>query len=127
MQTGRTASVLIAIAGVLGATGVSLAAAAAHVASSEAVRAAAEIAMVHSAAAIGISAFAPHTTLPAMWRWIAAAMLLGAALFTATVGLGALGDYRPIPILAPVGGTLTILAWVAVAVAGIFEAATAGS
>jgi len=121
----RLTFILIAAAGILGAAGVSLAAAAAHVASGEAVRAAAELAMVHAAAAIGLLAFAHQSTRPARWRWIAAAMLLGAALFAATVALGALADFRPFPVLAPVGGTMTIIAWAAVAIAGIIEAVSA--
>lgn len=125
MPIDRFTSLLIAFAGILGAAGVSLAAAAAHVASGDAVRAAAEIAMVHAAAVIALTAYAHHANGPAKWRWIAAAMLLGASLFSATVGLGALADFRPLPMLAPIGGSLTILSWLAVAIAGIAEAATA--
>lgn len=112
---------LMAVAGLLGALGVSLAAAAAHVTGGEAVRAAAEIAMVHAAAVVGLSAFAPHASRPRLWGCAALAMLVGAALFSGTVSLGELAGTRPLPILAPIGGSLTILAWIAIAFLGALE------
>lgn len=117
---------LIAFAGLLGAAGVSLAAAAAHVSDSTPLRAAAEIAMVHAAATVSFVGLSNHTIRPGLWRSIAAALVLGACLFTATVSLGVLADFRPLPILAPVGGTLTILAWIAAALAGFHEAFSTG-
>lgn len=126
-QTHRTTPIAIAVAGLLGAGGVALAAAAAHVAAGDAVRAAAEIAMVHAAASIAIVAYASHSRSPAAWRGIAAAMLLGAGLFSTTVGLGALADLRPLPMLAPIGGSLTIIAWIGVAIAGVIEAISPGT
>lgn len=116
--------VLIALAGLLGAAGVTLAALAAHVDNSTALRAAAELAMVHAAAAIGLLAFSQHSGRAGLWRWIATAMLLGAALFSATVSLGILAEFRPLPALAPIGGTVTILSWIAVAATSILEAAS---
>lgn len=113
---------LIVAAGLLGAAGVSLAAAAAHVDGSIALRAAAEMALVHAAAAIALVAVAHHAHRASLWRWIAAALLTGASLFSVTVSLGVLADFRPFPALAPIGGTMTIVAWLAVAAAGAFEA-----
>jgi uncharacterized membrane protein YgdD (TMEM256/DUF423 family) len=114
-------ALLMAMAGLLGALGVSLAAAAAHVSGGEAVRAAAEIAMVHAAAVVGLTAFVPHTGRPRLWGWAALAMLVGAALFSGTVSLGELAGLRPLPVLAPIGGSLTILAWIAIALLGALE------
>lgn len=112
---------LVALAGLLGAAGVSLAAAAAHISGDETLRAAAEMAMVHAAGVIGLVGFSQNASRPRLWRFIAAAMLLGAWLFTGTVALGQLADFRPLPMLAPVGGTITILSWIAVALAGALE------
>ncbi|MEQ8825586.1 MAG: DUF423 domain-containing protein [Filomicrobium sp.] len=112
---------LIIVAGLLGAGGVSLAAIAAHVADSTALRAAAEIAVVHAAATIGLLVLGRHSQTPASWTIPAAVMVLGATLFSATVALGVLADFRPVPALAPIGGTLTILSWLAVSVAGLRE------
>ncbi|MCH9807934.1 MAG: DUF423 domain-containing protein [Alphaproteobacteria bacterium] len=119
--------VLIAIAGVLGAAGVSLAAIAAHVADSTAIRAAAELAMVHAAAAIGLIAFAHHSARSTAWRLVAAAMLLGAILFTGAVALGTLAGFRPIPALAPIGGSLTILSWLALTIVAIWDGVSKGT
>ena len=112
---------LIAIAGLLGAGGVGLAAIAAHVADQAAIRAAAELAMVHAAASIGLLAYTSQATRPVLWQSVTAAMLLGAVLFTGTVALGTLADFRPIPALAPIGGSLTILSWLGVTIAAILE------
>ncbi|MBU2580711.1 MAG: DUF423 domain-containing protein [Alphaproteobacteria bacterium] len=126
MPPERSASLIVATAGLLGAAGVSLAATAAHVDGAVALRAAAEMALVHAAAAIAIVAYANHARRPGVFRWIATAMLAGALLFVSSVSLGVLADFRPLPALAPVGGTVTIVAWLAVFLSAIFEAARAG-
>ncbi len=115
-------SLLIALAGLLGASGVALAAAAAHVSGGEAVRAAAEIAMVHAAAVVALTAYSWQSGSPTVWRVVAAAMLFGAALFTAAVAAGSLMNFRPIPSLAPIGGSLTILSWLGVTATALWEA-----
>lgn len=113
--------ILIIVAGLLGASGVGLAAAAAHVTDSAALRAASEIAMVHAVAVIGLLALSNHAANQKLWLMVSAAMALGAVLFTGTVALGVLADFRPIPALAPIGGSLTILSWIGVAIAGVWE------
>jgi len=118
---GNASAPLIAVAGLLGAAGVALAAAAAHVDGSEALRAAAELAMVHAVAGLAIIAISLHARRPWLWRTIVGIMLTGAILFVGTVGLGVLAEFRPLPMLAPVGGSLTILAWVGVSIAGLIE------
>lgn len=112
---------LIAVAGLLGAAGVALAATAAHVDGSEALRAAAELAMVHAVAGLAIIAISLHARRQWLWRTIVGIMLIGAILFVGTVGLGVLAEFRPLPLLAPVGGSLTILAWVGLSIAGLIE------
>jgi uncharacterized membrane protein YgdD (TMEM256/DUF423 family) len=118
---GNASGALIAVAGLLGGAGVALAATAAHVNGADALRAAAELAMVHAAAAIGLTAVAGQSRRPWLWNAIAGVMLLGAVLFVASVSLGVLADLRPLPMLAPLGGSLTILTWLAVGVAGLME------
>jgi uncharacterized membrane protein YgdD (TMEM256/DUF423 family) len=122
MRTERpSTTLLIAIAGLLGAAGVSLAAIAAHVADSTAIRAAAELAMVHAAAVVGLVAISHHRPKSSAWLAVAGAMLTGAVMFTSSVALATLADFRPIPALAPIGGTLTIISWVAVTIVAIWE------
>ena len=118
---GRAPASLIAISGLLGGAGVTLAALGAHAGGADALRAAAELAMVHAAAVIGLVAVSGQATRPWLWQTIAAVMLLGAVLFVGTVSLGVLADLRPLPKLAPTGGSLMIATWVAVAVAGLLE------
>jgi len=109
--------VTVSLAALLVAVGVGLAAAAAHVTGSEtATRAAAELAMVHAVGVIALCASARDDDMPSAWRVVIGAMLLGAYLFSLTVGLGTVFDFRPAPFLAPVGGTLTIASWIGVAV-----------
>ncbi len=117
----KAAAALITIAGLLGGAGTTLAAVAAHVGGTETLRAAAELAMVHAAATIGLVAVSRQAYRPWLWNAIIAAMLLGAALFVGTVSLGVLADLRPMPMLAPLGGSLMIFMWLTVAVVGLME------
>ena len=118
---GSPSGALIAVAGLLGGAGVGLAATAAHVQGSDALRVAAELAMVHAVAAIGLVAVAGRSHRPRLWNSIAGAMLLGAGIFSGSVSLGVLADLRQMSMLAPLGGPLTILTWLAVSVTGLME------
>lgn len=114
--------IFVALAAILGGGGVTLAALAAHVEDSVAIRAAAELAMVHAVAVIALVAFARHNVrYSVVWSVVTAAMLIGASLFTSAVALAALADLRPIPGAAPIGGSLTILSWLGVFVAALLE------
>ncbi|MDX2258954.1 MAG: DUF423 domain-containing protein [Hyphomicrobiaceae bacterium] len=113
------ARLLVLLAGLLGATGVALAAAAAHVGGGEALRAAAELAMIHAVAVIALLAWAGRSMRPQVWHGVAALMWAGAALFTAALAAATLADLRPVPGAAPAGGSLLILSWLAVAVAAL--------
>lgn len=118
---GNPSGALIAVAGLLGGAGVALAATAAHVHGSDALRAAAQLAMVHAVAAIGLIAVAGRSLRPRLWNSIAGVMLLGAVLFVGSVSLRVLADLRHLSMLAPLGGSLTILTWLAVSVTGLME------
>lgn len=113
--------VLLAVAGCLGAAGVLLAAAAAHVGGGEALRAAAELALVNAAVAIALVALSQQSQRPGLWRIVTGILLTGSVLFSATVALGVLADFRPLPMLAPIGGTLSALAWLAISGAAVWE------
>ena len=77
--------------------------------------------MVHAVAGLAIIAISSHVGRTWLWQTIAGTMLTGAILFVGTVGLGVLAEFRPLPMLAPVGGSLTMLAWVGVSIAGLIE------
>lgn len=114
--------ILVALSGLLGAAGVALAASAAHVEDSTALRAAAELAMVHAVAGIAVSLVAGRSGLrfPTLWAIAAYGLVLGAGVFTAAVAGGVLADIR-VPMVAPVGGSLTIMSWLGVVVAAVAE------
>ena len=114
----RTSDGLAALAAAMGAGGVVLAAASAHAGGGDLGKTASEFLLWHAAALIGVSA-AARTATPRRARGLliaGAAMALGALLFAADVAkLGFLGA-RLFPFAAPIGGSLTILSWLALAV-----------
>ena len=106
---------VLAWAGLAGAAGVGLAAAAAHKVSSPPLQSAAEMLMIHAAAALALVAVGLGAHCRCYWLGCAALMLTGATLFSGEIALHVLADMRPLPVLAPIGGTLMILSWLAVA------------
>jgi uncharacterized membrane protein YgdD (TMEM256/DUF423 family) len=110
--------VLIVLAGFMGAAGVALAAAAAHGAAGAGLEAAAFMLLAHAGAAVALAAALDRGVL---WRplGLAAAfgLVLGASLFSADIACRSFAGARLFPMAAPTGGTLMILAWIAVALA----------
>ena len=107
---GVTARVAVAGAGVLGATGVALAAYAAHASGLDARHAAIlqrgiEMQLWHALALLGASRLAGVCAAIAVWGLLAGTILFCAAVDTFAFGAGA------IVRLAPAGGTLLILSW----------------
>ncbi|MTW19014.1 DUF423 domain-containing protein [Rhodoplanes serenus] len=108
----------VLMAGLMGAAGVALAAAAAHAAPGAGLDSAAQILLVHAVALLaGSAAVAAGLT----WRPIAIAALmgfvLGALLFAGDVTLRAFVGHRLFPMAAPTGGSILILSWIALSVA----------
>lgn len=106
----------LVIAGLLGAGGVTDAALAMHVTGGGPLGSAAEIMMVHAAAIVGLVAlrrgdrFAPNIV-----GKIALAMGLAAAVFGADVTLVTFTGSRLFPYAAPIGGSVLIATWLALA------------
>lgn len=113
-----TLSILVLIAGLMGAAGVALAAAAAHAAPGVGLDSAAQILMVH---AVALLAGAAVVAAGLAWRPLALAALagvvVGALLFSGDVTLRAFAGHRIFPMAAPTGGSILILSWLAFAVA----------
>jgi uncharacterized membrane protein YgdD (TMEM256/DUF423 family) len=103
--------ILLALAGVMGAAGMALAAAAAHVAPG-ALDSAAYMLLFHAVAVIGGVALVQQGVL---WRPLALAVLaawvLGAALFASDIAMRTFAGHRLFPFAAPTGGTILIAAW----------------
>ncbi len=110
------ASLLAAIAALLGAAGVALAAASTHAAGGELGRTASEFLILHAAALLGISAHARTLVKGAGVTLLAgAALALGTVLFSGDLAMRAFEGEKLFPMAAPIGGSLMILSWLALA------------
>ena len=104
---------LAALAALMGASGVALAAAGAHADGGEFARTASLFLILHAAALIAVCA---HRAGP--WPTVAGlALAAGATLFSADLSTRAFLGARLFPYAAPIGGSLMILAWLALALA----------
>lgn len=108
--------ILIFCAGLMGASGVILAAAAAHGAPHTGLDGAAYMLLFHAAAILGAVPLTQHDML---WRPLMLAVLtgwvVGAALFAGDVAMRAFAGHRFFPFAAPSGGTILIIAWLVLA------------
>src|ERR1019366_6395476 len=107
-----SSTVLIVLAGLMGAGGVILAAAGAHPAPGAKLDSAAYILLFHAAAVLGGAALLQQGQL---WRPIGLialiGLVLGGTLFSGDVTLRAFTGHRLFPMTAPAGGTIMIVAW----------------
>ena len=122
-----TATILIALAGLMGAAGVVLLAAGAHAAPGAGLDGAGQMLLFHAAAAIAAAA-ALHQGLVFRPLAIAAAIgfVVGATLFSGDIAMRALAGHRLFPMAAPSGGVILIASWLALgaaAVVALFRAA----
>ena len=116
-------SVLIAcLAAILGAAGVGMAAASAHLAPGSSLSSAALIALTQAPAILAALA-AGHAGLLARGGAIigAGALLLGAILFSADIALRVFVGQPLFAMAAPIGGMVLIVGWLGLAIAGIFQ------
>lgn len=111
----RSAAILLVMSGLAGAAGVALAAVAAHRAGGPGLMSAATMLLIHAAATPGLVALSAVDDGRVRWIWVAAAMLAGAILFASAVALGALAGLSLFPMAAPLGGSIMIGSWVALA------------
>jgi uncharacterized membrane protein YgdD (TMEM256/DUF423 family) len=122
----RAALGLASVAALMGAAGVGLAAVAAHTGGGEFARLASEFLMIHAAALVGVSAHAPRA--PRALLIAGYALAAGVLLFCGDLTSLAFSGARLFPFAAPLGGSLTILSWAALAIAfaaGLFSRAKA--
>ncbi|HVP98552.1 MAG TPA: DUF423 domain-containing protein [Roseiarcus sp.] len=121
----RPALLLATLAALLGAAGVALAAAAAHENGGELGRTASLFLIMHAAAALAVASHARHRSANRAVLACGFLMEFGAALFAADLAVRAFTGARLFPFAAPIGGSVTIASWIALAVA--FGAAWAAS
>jgi uncharacterized membrane protein YgdD (TMEM256/DUF423 family) len=106
-------------AGLAGAAGVALAAAAAHKIDTPALATAAMMLTLHAAAALGVVAIALRTARTCFWLATAVLMLAAASIFAGEIAFHAFTGNASFQMLAPVGGTLMITSWLCIAVLAI--------
>jgi uncharacterized membrane protein YgdD (TMEM256/DUF423 family) len=113
----REHALILLIAALQGAAGVTLAAVAAHVDGSANLATASQFLMVHAGAGLALAALAAGLTTPRRGLIYATfALQAGVTLFAADLALRVLGPGKLFPYAAPIGGTTTILSWLALAV-----------
>jgi uncharacterized membrane protein YgdD (TMEM256/DUF423 family) len=113
-------STLIVLASLMGATGVVLAAAAAHAAPGAGLDSAAYLLLFHAVAVLGAAALTQQSLLwPPAALVAMAGFVIGGALFAGDVSMRAFAGHRLFPMAAPTGGTILILAWLVLAGAAV--------
>jgi uncharacterized membrane protein YgdD (TMEM256/DUF423 family) len=116
--------VVLGLAGLMGAAGVGLAAAAAHLAGGATLAIAANFLLFHAAAVAGISARKPRPGARGTALLAGCSLLvLGTALFAGDL---AARHFAGAPLLwgtAPAGGSLAILGWLAIGAAALLPEA----
>jgi uncharacterized membrane protein YgdD (TMEM256/DUF423 family) len=119
---GSAPFLILVWAGLAGAAGVGLAAAAAHKVDSPALATAANMLTLHAAASVGIFAVALRAAWRKLWNATALLLLFAASLFTGEIAYHTLTSDATYQMLAPIGGSLMILSWLLVALLAIAEA-----
>ncbi|WP_050626824.1 DUF423 domain-containing protein [Bradyrhizobium viridifuturi] len=112
---------LIVCAAVMGACGVMLAAAAAHLPDATRLAAASSMLLFHVPAVIATIAVADRAIVHAKLGIVAAAgFVIAASLFAGDLVLRQYAGHGLFPMAAPTGGTLLILSWLVLAVSAMW-------
>jgi len=113
---------LVVLAGLMGAGGVMLAAASAHLADATRLGAASSMLLFHACAVLGAVALAERGLLQARIGLAAAfGFVVAACLFAGDLALRQLAGHGLFPMAAPIGGTLLIVSWLALALSALWR------
>lgn len=120
----RSRGIIVAVAGLVGAAGVSLGAIAAHRVDDPSLGTAAQMLVLHAAAAVAVAAHLRHVhhappPFAKIWVLSAALLLGGASLFAGDIAARSIGGFRLFPMAAPTGGSTMILGWLVLVVAAV--------
>jgi uncharacterized membrane protein YgdD (TMEM256/DUF423 family) len=111
---------LIVLAGLMGASGIILAAAAAHSAPGAGLDNAAYMLLFHAIAVLaGVALLQQGLLLRPLMLCVLGGWVLGSALFAGDIALRAFIGHRLFSLAAPTGGVILILAWIALAAAAV--------
>ncbi len=108
-------SFLAALAALMGAAGVASGAAAAHASANPLLATMSQMLMIHAAAAVGILGLGRGGPNESWYAAAAGMMVLGVGLFAGDLAARVWLGGRLFPFAAPLGGGLTIAAWLAAA------------
>ncbi|MGP8233338.1 MAG: DUF423 domain-containing protein [Methylovirgula sp.] len=111
--------IIVGIAALAGAAGVAEAAASAHVIADPLLKTASNFLIVNATAVIALSAFAQASHERGLFLLGAGVLLLGTLLFGGELTVHVFVTHKSLPLVAPIGGSLTILGWLIAAAAGI--------
>jgi uncharacterized membrane protein YgdD (TMEM256/DUF423 family) len=112
--------ILIALAGLMGAAGIALTAAGAHIKSGAGLDSAGTLLLIHAVAVIASLALGPQGLVARpLGPIVAWGFVIGAALFAADVASRAWLGTRLFPFAAPLGGLVMIASWLALAAAAL--------
>ena len=115
-----SSTILIALAGLMGAAGVVLLAAGAHAAPGAGLDSAGQMLLFHAAAVIAaVAALQSGLMFRPLALAAAIGLIVGAVLFSGDIALRALAGHRLFPMAAPTGGFVLIASWLGVAVAAV--------
>ena len=113
--------ILIILAGVMGADGVILAAAAAHQPDATRLASASSMLLFHALAVLATAALAERGIVHARIGIAAGfGFVVAAALFAGDLTLRQYAGHGLFPMAAPTGGTLLIASWIALAIAALW-------
>src|ERR1700691_2085602 len=119
-RSSLAVSMLVVLAGLMGAGGIMIAAAGAHAAPGTGLDSAAYMLLFHAAAVLGGAALMQQGLL---WRPLAlvslAAWVLGAVLFSGDIALRAFAGHRLFAMAAPSGGIILIVGWMGLTIAAV--------
>lgn len=107
---------VVALAGLFGAGGVALSAAAAHAGADAGLDTAARFLLIHAATLLAIGLYRDAGRILTISAWVLA---IGTVLFSGDLTLRATAGFRFFPMAAPLGGFLMIAGWVLVALSAL--------
>jgi uncharacterized membrane protein YgdD (TMEM256/DUF423 family) len=117
--------ILVGLAGLIGASGVALAAAAAHLSSTPSLASASLMALVHAPALLaGLAALRVGLLSKRLGYVGLIGIALGVVLFSGDLAMRAFLSTPLFPMAAPSGGTILIVSWIILAFAGFFRPKT---
>jgi uncharacterized membrane protein YgdD (TMEM256/DUF423 family) len=117
------ALVLVALAGLYGAAGIALWAAAAHGAPGASLATGAQFLLIHATALVAIAVLASSRFgAPRLALGAGVVLAIGASLFSGDIAVRAFWQQPLFAMAAPAGGTLTIVGWLLLALAALVAA-----